>query len=183
MRFKITPEDVFVDNPELLCIEEFKDLPSREFKYVAFFVDYDSPFRGLPSKEKRIQAAQAAGFRLEKGTTRLDKNGRDTVGGKIPRVLTAIAKYNKLQKDINREIIVALDCQIEQFLEFLLKKDKNSLEQRNAMAITEKLPVILENRKRIIGILSLRDNEVQDGDESVTEFRSTIDEVNIEEQI
>ena len=70
MLFKISQEDVFEDNPHLLILTEFKGITSDEFKFVALYADWKSPYKNL-SPEERYQKAL-----LNVSSIRKDKIGK-----------------------------------------------------------------------------------------------------------
>lgn len=56
MLFKISQEDVFDDNPHLSILPQFKGITSDEFKFVALYADWKSPYKNL-SPDERYQRA------------------------------------------------------------------------------------------------------------------------------
>jgi hypothetical protein len=59
MLFKISQEDVFDDNPHLSILPQFKGITSDEFKFVALYADWKSPYKNL-GPEERYQRAMGA---------------------------------------------------------------------------------------------------------------------------
>lgn len=176
-------KDIFELNPELKAIGEYSKLTSRQMTYVAFVTDYGSPFRNLGTEEMKFQAALEAGYKLEKGTTRLDSNGRSLTAGKVGAVESAIQKYRTMQKDVDREAWISLKMIITQVTELNMKADKTVVELEKAIKFTKELPAIMEAKKKLEEILNIRaeDNSVlaQHDDETVREEElSTLDLLN-----
>ena len=66
MLFKvIAGKDVFDMNPELRAISEFEALTNKQMLYVILACDYKSPFRKLATHDRKVRAAQEAGYRME----------------------------------------------------------------------------------------------------------------------
>lgn len=70
MLFKISQEDVFEDNPHLSIMPQFKGITSDEFKFVALYADWKSPYKNL-SPDERYQKAL-----LNVSSIRKDKIGK-----------------------------------------------------------------------------------------------------------
>lgn len=127
MLFKVHyAKDFHELNPEASAIEEFAGLTSRQMMAVALIADYTSPFRTLPEKERRDKAARAAGYNLEKDGKRLDINGRNVVDRKVPTVEKAIEKYREIQYDQQKDMLEAVDAQIQEAIE-MMKMDKREV--------------------------------------------------------
>jgi hypothetical protein len=161
MLFKLqASKDVFELNPQLKAIEEFERLTSRQMAYVMLSTDYKSPFRKLSSDEKRYQAAVAAGYKFQEGTTRLDTNGKNLVAGKVGTVAAAITKYNEIQKDEDYETLLSVSLLISQIRELNNKTDKTVKELETAVNLNVgKLDKLIETKKRLEEILDMRDEE------------------------
>ncbi len=127
MLFKVHyAKDFHELNPEASAIEEFARLTSRQMMAVALIADYQSPFRTLPEKQRRYEAAKAAGYPLEKEGKRLDSNGRSVVDRRTPNVEVAIAKYREIQYNEQQAMLEALDAQIQEAMD-IMKMDKNEV--------------------------------------------------------
>lgn len=149
-------KDIFDLNPELKAVAEYASLTSRQMTYVALYADYGGPFRKLSTEEKKFQAALSAGYKLEKGTTRLDTNGRSLVAGKVVAVEAAIRKYLDLQKDEDYDAWLSLKILIAQIIELNTKKDKTVQELEKAIKFTLELPKLMETKKKLEEILNIR---------------------------
>lgn len=67
MLFKISQEDVFNDNPHLSILPQFKGITSNEFKFVALYTDWKSPYKNLPQDQRYSRALESVGeIRSEK---------------------------------------------------------------------------------------------------------------------
>jgi len=181
LNFKLTKEDVFQDNPEFLAIPEFERLTERQMRYIMLVDWYGSPLRLLKSEDRKFRAALMAGYKLEKDGKRLDMNGRNLIDGKVGNIEAARKVMALIQYDNEREIVKAMDSQIEQIIDFLNKLNKSAQELDKATQMMSKLPTILENRKKIIEILNFRDEIIVDTSEEATKMetkRSLLDEFN-----
>lgn len=174
MLFKVEHgKDIFELNPELKSIEAFAKLTSRQMAYVALYADYGGPFRKLSTEEKKYQAALEAGYKLEKGTTRLDSNGRSLIAGKAAAVEVGIRKYLELQKDEDYDAWVSLKVVIGQITELNLKKDKTVQELEKAIKFTKELPSLMETKRKLEEVLNIRSED--------TSVVSTIDDDTVKE--
>lgn len=184
MLFKVEHgKDIFELNPELKAVAEFAHLTSRQMSYVALYADYGSPYRKLSTEEKKFQAALEAGYKLEKGTTRLDTNGRSLVAGKVAVIEVGIRKYLDLQKDEDHDAWVSLKVVISQITELNLKKDKTVQELEKAIKFTKELPSLMETKRKLEEILNIRSEDVSvissiDDDTVREEELSTLDLLN-----
>jgi len=67
MLFKISQEDVFDDNPHLSILPQFKGITSDEFKFVALYADWKSPYKNLGPDERYQRAVgSVASIRKDK---------------------------------------------------------------------------------------------------------------------
>lgn len=157
--FRLTDKPVLEDNPELATIPELAKLTDKQLRYI-FFVDwYKSPYRFLPIEDRKYKAVLRAGYKLESDGKRLDMNARNMVDGKVQNVEIGRAAFKGLQYDIEREVKETLDLQIGEILRFMRSPGKSVAELDKVVKWTSNLGSILENRKKIIEILNLRDGE------------------------
>lgn len=174
MKFKVTDNDVFDDNPELRAIPEFVNVPSRSLKYIFFVFDFHSPYKNIPLDSRKELAAKDVGFKMEKDKEgreiRLDKNAREVIGGKNDAVEAATKKFDLLQDNIEQRLIVSYDEQLEEFMLLMRKKDKSDREQALVMTVVKQLPEFLKNRKKILEILNLSKEEVQSEDKDLSDI-------------
>lgn len=112
----------FEANPELTLIPEFKTLKPREMMFVCLVCDPKSPLRTLHGRARRDKAAQLAGYPME--GTRLDKNGRNVVTGKIADVEKAIEVFKEIHYDERQHSRDALKKQIVEIRDFLTEDKK-----------------------------------------------------------
>jgi hypothetical protein len=118
MLYKITPtEDPFDLNPELNSIAAFvalKGNSGKKFKYVAFLVDYKSPYRQQPLVERKRLSALAAGYSVQ-GTHQktLEARAREIMNGEDADVEAAITEYKSQQYDEDRENVQLYQVQID----------------------------------------------------------------------
>jgi len=140
----------------------------------------------LQIEECKFQSALEAGYKLEKGSTRLDTNGRSLVGGKVMAVEVAIKKYQALQKDEDYEAWLSLRLLISQITELNNQKDKTIQELEKAIKFTKELPSIMDTKKKLEEILNIRSEDVSalavaDDDDVKYDELSTLDLYNEEE--
>jgi hypothetical protein len=176
MIFKISKDkDFFDENPSALWIKEFKDCSSEEMKYVVLCYSYDSPFRTLPSEQKKIKSLDAIGIsRMASG--KFPKEYVDIMENKIQRVRNAILKLRDITRDEDKETLEAYDEQLDQFRALMRKRDKSDKEMDQAMKISKEFPSFLENRQRVKEILDIRDDSSQQGLEQQSEEFSTVED-------
>lgn len=127
MLFKVHHDKDFKEiNPGHEAIPELERLTSKQLVFVALVADAESPLRTLPDKRRREEAARLAGYPMEEGNKRLDKNGRNLVDGKVPTVEAAIIAYKELQYDEQRAMLDSVDAQIQRAL-YLIQADHEEL--------------------------------------------------------
>jgi hypothetical protein len=164
MLYKIRENvSIFEDNPELSAIPEFAKLTDRQMKFVCLFADRRSPLRTLPEKQRREKAAQIVGYPME--GSRLDRNGRDAVSGKVASIERAIEKYREYQHDENQATLDSTNTLIQTNKDFINsvnsrtdeeKKDKQygkDLELANKFA--NQLPSLVESKQKLEALLNI----------------------------
>ncbi len=157
LNFKLTDNDVFEDNPELLLIPEFKVLTSRQMRYVMLVDWYGSPLRLMKVDNRKLKAAYMAGYKSEKGSDKPDANTRALVNSKVVSVEAARRQMKEIQHDNEMDLKEALDTQIEEVINFFKKPDKTALELDKAVNLMTKLPAILETKRKIMELLNFRE--------------------------
>lgn len=182
--FKLTDNPVLEDNPELINIPELAKLTDKQLRYI-FFVDwYKSPYRLLPIDDRKYKAVLRAGYKLESDGKRLDMNARNMVDSKVQNVEIGRSVFKSLQYDLEREVKETLDLQIQEILRFMRSPGKSTAELDKAVKWTANLGAILENRKKIIEILNLRDGDsviaVEEIDEEEIDSLSILEQFNEE---
>lgn len=181
LSLKITDKPIFEDNPELLAIPEFERLTDRQMRYVMLVDFHGSPLRMMKPEDRKYRAAIIAGYKLEKDGKRLDINGRNLIEGKVATIELARRMLKEIQHDTEREIMDALDTQLNEMVNFFKKPDKNLQELDKAMNLMAKLPIILETKKKILEILNFRDQDFVDTIENLEDENiksSFLDEYN-----
>lgn len=156
MIFKVKAgKDIFELNPELLAIEQFERLTPKQMTYVALSTDYKSPFRKLPTSERKLQAALTAGYKMDKDHKRGDTNTRNLCDGKVGSVEAAIEKYKTLQVNDDYEALLSISQLIRDITEANLKPNKNLNDTVQAVALTTKLITLMESKKKLEAILDI----------------------------
>src|SRR5688572_18727616 len=122
-----TGREFFELNPGAEAVAEFNKCTTRQMFFVCLVADRDSdsPLRTLPENARRTKAAEIVGYPTEDGK-RLDKNGRNAVGGKVETIENAIIKYRELQYDETEDMLQAMDTQIQETL-YMMKVNKEDL--------------------------------------------------------
>jgi hypothetical protein len=155
-------QDIFEINPQLRGVQEFNALDSsRQMSFVALVADYETPFKHKHGKERREAVAKEVGYPLEKDGKRLDKNGRDLVSGKLPKVEAAIVKYRELCFDEDKDMREAYSIQIQTItglmrLEFSIKEEdiEKSLElAEKAAKLSKQLPEIKRAKNELESLI------------------------------
>lgn len=161
MLFKlISGKDPFDLNPELQAISEFVALSSKQMTYVILSVDYKSPFRKLSPQEKKLRAAQEAGYPMDADGKRLNSYGRNIVTGKVKAVESATKKYKLLQKDEDYESILGLSKLITDIRVFNTAANKTGPEIGKAIKFSLDLPKLMKAKKEIEDLLEMREEEL-----------------------
>jgi len=167
MNFKLRLDhDVFEDNPELRTIPEFshKMFTDRMMKYVMLMEWHLSPLRLLRYEDRKYKAALLAGYKLEKDGSAPDVNMRNVMNGKVNSIEAALRVMREIQFDEDKDIDEAYNSQIREIVDYFKKPDKTIFELEKATKLMEKLPSLLENRKKVREILNFR---LQDSIEAV----------------
>jgi len=157
MLYKLTTKDVREDNDNIDCIPEFEPLSSREFKYIALVYDYDTPLRNLKLEDRKERGCELSGYKRE-SPKRMDKSARKIMGanGGLKHVEKAIPVYKSLQRDIDREALMAYDNQLQQFIDKAAEPKSEDNDWKLAITINKELPKMLQMRADIKGRLDLR---------------------------
>ena len=181
MFYKVTQEDVRKDNPSIDAVTEFNECTSAELKYMLLVYDYETPFRELDVAARKNRAAIQAGYTVDKNGKHKKKT-QEMLDGLVPHLLIATRVFMKLQKDIDREAMVAYNQQIEQFINKSKEEKVTDKDWELALKITNQLPKLLQARKEIQDLLGLRGMEIEDDlDEIDHDIQlSTLDMVNEE---
>lgn len=178
--FKLTDKPVMEDNPEFAAIPELAALTDRQLRYIMLVDWYNSPLRLLKHSDRKFKAAIMVGYPLERDGKRLDMNGRNLINGKVESVESGRRVLTEIQYDAERELLNAIDAQVDQIKDFLKKPNKSVQELDKATQMIGKLPIIMETRKKLIEILNFREEiivEVEEGNK-ILESKSLLDDYN-----
>lgn len=152
---------VLESNPQFKVFEEFEACSDRELRYICLTYDYDTPLRSLPLSERKEYALDMAGFKREQGG-RPDKNARNTINGGVPKVNSAIQRYNSLQYDQEKELLNALTIQINQVIDLMKKERKDDSEWDLIKKLRPDLPKMIAEKKELEVIIGYREPEKKD---------------------
>jgi len=178
MLFTVNKKPLLKENPELEAVPEFAACSERELRYIFLVYDYDSPYRNMEFQRRKKECAINAGFKMET-PTKLDKNGRNTINGNIPKVEKAIRKFMELQFDSDKADLAAYDAQLAQFREYFHKNDKSTAELQKAAMMMVKYKELVKARKELQEVLGLRQDEANDTEDNLEDL-STLDKANME---
>ena len=160
LNFKLTDNDVFEDNPELLLIPAFKVLTSRQMRFVMLVDWYGSPLRMMKVDNRKLKAAYMAGYKSEKGSDKPDINTKNLINGKVASIEAARREMKEIQHDNEMDLKEALDTQIDEVINFFKKPNKTALELDKAVNLMTKLPAILETKRKILELLNFREPNI-----------------------
>jgi len=154
--FKISQDDVFDDNPHLSILTEFKDITSDEFKFVALYADWKSPYKNL-SPEERYQKVL-----LNVSSIRKEKIGK------------YIEAYHDMQGiGSEREALEALEAALSEIRKRL--KGAQELEADEIKKLSASLIDLTKQRKAIEIMINTEMNMDSTKDAQEEEDMSTID--------
>ena len=180
MIFKIEREKTVVElNPEISNFSCMGDCTDRELKWIFFVFDYETPLRKLPYDERVERAADLAGFKREKGG-RLDKNARDTINFKIPRIKPAVDEFMKIQYDQEKELVAAYTAQIDQSIALMKKENKTDKEWVIVDRHNKSLPGLIKAKKELELSLGYRSTELEKEESIEDEPLSALDMFHLE---
>jgi hypothetical protein len=156
MLFRITTESVFEDNPHLKLLKEFKGITDQQFRYVAFYSDWQSPYRNLDHTERSSRS--------------MDISGLDTADG----LDAYIEAYYDIQGiGAERRNIDAIDSGLEAIRSGLM--DAKDKEPDDIKKLTTALVELTKQRKVLIKMIN-EQRDLQDGVETNEMECSLIDE-------
>jgi hypothetical protein len=164
MHFKVTDNNLFKDNPELLSIPEFKPFQGKEkvLKWVFFVYDYVSPYRRLPINKRKELVANKLLY-SENKRTKFDRYVDEVLAGGIGEVQQAIG-------------MDALDEAVRD-IKYQLRSPSASLTQAaNKSKLVKALREMEEERKKLREIFDFRE-EYEEDDEEVILNVSLLDEI------
>jgi hypothetical protein len=179
MLFKISKKPLIEENPELKAIPEFADLSDRQLRYIFLVYDYKTPLRQMPLEKRKEEAAKTVGYKYEADGKRLDRNARNLIAGKVVSVENAIIKFLNIQRDEDRESLMAIDSQITQIKDFIKKPGKEAGELEKSVKLAKELPALYEVRNQLKAILNLREEEKEQQPEEFKRELSAIDKFNL----
>ena len=159
MLYKLTTKDIREDNDNIDVIPEFAKLSSRELKYIALVYDFDTPLGQLKLEDRKERACELSGYKRE-SPSRMDKTARKIMGanGGLPTVNKAIPVYNSLQRDLNKEALIAFDNNLSDWIIKISesKKEYDKYDWATNAKLTKEYKNMLEDRKVILEIIGNR---------------------------
>lgn len=165
MIFKTDKDKNFFEmNPEALSLEFMPKCSSREAKWICLTYDYTTPLRNIPIEDRKEAAAKLAGFIMEHDTGRPDKNARNTISGKVEKVVEATKEFMTLQHDEEQELLKAYTEQLSQSIDMMMKKDKSEKEWGICDKINKNIPNLLAAKKELEVKLGMREEKESDYD-------------------
>jgi len=148
-------EDIRKSNDNIDATAAFAVCTSRELKYVFLTYDFGTPLKQLSFEDRRVKAAEYAGYHIEPVRKRLDKTGRKLLNGGFINVERAIIEFKKQRRDLDRETLEAYDIQLEEFNQRQRDPKKTDKDWDIALKIVEKMPKLLKVRREMIDVLDL----------------------------
>lgn len=180
MIFKIDPKRPIIEtNPEISNFSSLCECTDRELRWIFFVFDYETPLRKLPYEERIQRAADIAGFKRE-SSGRLDKNARETISFKIPRIKPAVEEFMGLQYDQEKELLSAYDAQINQAIDLMKKPNKSDKEWLIVDRTNKMIQSWIKSKKDLELTLGYR-SEQQKDEVKEEEPLSTLDLIFLEE--
>ncbi len=182
MIFKLGKKPLIEDNPELISFDSFNNCSDQELRFIFLVYDYESPLRKLPMDRKKDKAADTVKLPRTKNGA-LSKTSKSVVEGTNPRVKEAIKDFMELQYDREKDLSIAIDEQIDEFISLFKKKGKTDTELKISVGIMKQLPSIMKDRQDIYKVLISRpEYSVEEEEEEISEDDlSTLDIFNMEE--
>lgn len=173
---------IFETNPFLKNIPEFADLNERQMRYVAWYADYESPYRFHPDLERKRLCALEAGWTVQDTHQKtLEPRAREVMNGEVEKVNVAIIKYRSLKPNEDRELLALYSRQIENIKAMIETPtvDPGELKKRNDLILS--LPDLRASQRQLAKMAGMED-ELSKIEEEVKESRkmSTIDKVHQE---
>lgn len=160
LNFKLTENDVFEDNPELLSVPAFKALTSRQMRFVMLVDWYGSPLRLMKTDHRKLKAAYMCGYKSEKGSDKPDTITKNLINGKVALIEQGRREMREIQHDNEMDLKEALDTQIDEVINYFKKPNKTAPELEKAVTLMTKLPVILETKRKILELLNFREASI-----------------------
>lgn len=185
MIYKIEKDvDVKETNEGLKANEIFNKCTDRELRYIFLLYDIESPYIKMRFEDRKTKAALDAGYRMEKGGKRFDKNARQVLDGKSRRVNEAIKEFRTIQlaSNTNYAVISALTAQIDRTVSFIEGASTDNVkEMLDINRLASGLEGLIQTKVNIERILQVEDiQDLEEDDETLTNL-STLDQVNTEQ--
>lgn len=144
--FQLENNKIIIE-PEILLIPEFKKIYDRdktktkevafsEFEYIYFILDWNSPYRAYNDINERKQV-------VKKSFIKDPKWKEDSV------ILDAIKQYEELTRTPLMGLIEDTNQLIEAIRKYCRTTDVANMDLGKAASMLEKLPKIIENRKKL----------------------------------
>lgn len=150
--FEPTNKDLRIEYPELMDIDEFRDLTPRELNFVWYFANRTSPYSKEKNKKKKVELSIKQGY----GEGATHKIRVDFVAGKFPeKVRNAIGRMERF----NPSVRMKAKQSVEKIFERLRQLVDISREELNEMDLSEKSSYtnlaikVSENLPKIVGQL------------------------------
>lgn len=156
MLFNINSEEtVFESNPHLTSMAAFRSITDEQFRFVAFYADWKSPYRNLPDLQRKEAAMTDAGLKSDKGCD------------------AYIMAYYEMQGIANeRESVGALDAALNEIRKRL--RDSAKLESDEFKKLSDSLVALTKQRKLISDLINDKLN-IEDMQMTTDDGASTID--------
>lgn len=180
MRFIVSKESMFKDNPSLEMFPQFEKLRDREMKWIALVYDYDSPLAQMPLPIRQKKAGHMVGHSFDDKDNPTGKL-KEMLDGADRDVIEAVKEYKKIQYDENKETLLAYNEQLDQFREFMRRTNKKASELKFAQSLQKQMPDLLKAREEIAKIVGFRADDDYVGDDHLNDL-SMIEKIIYEEE-
>lgn len=159
MLFNINSEEsVFESNPHITSMVAFKGISEEQFRFVAFYADWKSPYRNLPDLQRKESAMLDAGLKSDKGCE------------------PYITAYYEMQGIANeRESVGALDEALNEIRKRL--RNSSGLESDEFKKLSDSLVSLTKQRKLISDLINDKLN-IEDMQMTTDDGASTLDNYN-----
>lgn len=154
----VAGQEFFELNPGVRAVPIFKDLTDMQMKYICLLCDlsHDNPVRTLEGKNKREKAAMLAGYKMEVGGKRLEKNGREIIGGLNKNIENGIIEFKRLHFDEKTDMKESLGAQIAEIRDFMKSnKGNDPKKMKAAIDLGIRLPELVEAKLKIERLLEV----------------------------
>jgi len=151
--FEPTVADMRDDYPELKEFEEFKNLSSRDLRFIWFVANKTSPLVKDPNyknQKKRIKAAVAKVYKNSLDTMKIDSLLKGQIDPIMARAMVVMTKFNPSARLLGR---MSLEIIFERYQRLLMTKAEEIIDLEDKKKFAEMLKKVEEGLPRVIAQL------------------------------